>query len=412
MKTSSLHALLAAGALLSAALFLPSCKSDLPGPDNGPTEQETMLSAVLAQMVTGTINPTYKALADNTEKLYEAVAEMRESAKTRSVTGSQIEKACTLFKAARAEYEKSEAFLLGAAAKFNVDPHIDSWPLDVNAVITLLSSPKMLEDLDADNGDEVAYGSLGQNTLGFHGLEFILFRDGEPRDIAELNGNDTYPRLEALTGEQELIYAKAVAGDLRNNCYQMEIAWNAASNSAHLEKLDALEWQYTTNGEISFGEDLTGAGKPGSSYTSLKSAIAAVVIGDLGCVGICDEVADTKIGKPHNGSTEEDINYIESPYSYNSITDFYDNVTSIENIWKGTVSGASHPNSLSAYFAKYHAAEGKAVEAALAKAHEEIRKMPVPFVKFYKDPQCSIAINALHDLSGALSRANDVLQND
>ena len=412
MKNFLRHVSKIPAALASVILLSTSCQSDLPSPDQGATEEETMLTAILGQMVSGTINPTYKALADNTEKLYVAVSELREAAKSHSVTQDRVDRACELFKAARAEYEKSEAFLLGAAAKFNVDPHIDSWPLDVNAVITLLSSPKMLADLDAENGDEVAYGSLGQNTLGFHGLEFILFRDGKPRDAAQLNGHDTWPKLESITGEQELIYAKAVAGDLRNNCYQMEIAWNADSNAAHLDKLNALEWQYTTNGEISFGDDLTAAGQPGSSYPSLKSAIAAVVIGDLGCVGICDEVADTKIGKPHNGSTEEDINYIESPYSHNSITDFYDNVTSIRNIWNGSLDGTRHPNSLASYFAKYHKAEGAAVEAAISKAQAEIEQMPAPFVQNHKDPQCGIAIDALHSLSAALSEANDVLQND
>lgn len=39
--------------------------------------------------------------------------------------------------------------------------------------------------------------------LGFHALEFILFRDGQPRKVAELQANDTYKNFEKITGAQE-----------------------------------------------------------------------------------------------------------------------------------------------------------------------------------------------------------------
>ena len=400
-------------ALAACATFsLTACDGDDPAPGSEVSERETMMKAIAQQLVTGVVNPTYKQMADNTDALYDAISEMREAAKTKSVKQSQVDKACELFKAARKGYENSEAFLLGAAAKFNVDPHIDSWPLDVNAVKTLLLSPKMISDLDSDDGDAIAYASLGQSTLGFHGLEFILFRDGQPRKAEELNGTDSWEGLESITGEQELVYAKAVSGDLRNNCYILEIGWNDNSNSAHKDKLDELEWQYTTNGEISFGEDFVTAGNPGSSYKTVKAAIAAILIGDMGARGICDEVGDTKIGKPHTGQTEEDISYIESPYSYNSITDFHDNIVSIENVWKGSTNGSASANSLSAYFAKYHKEIGQQVEDAIAKAKAEIKKMPVPFVKHYRDKQCGVVMEACGELSAKLEEANRALQND
>ena len=68
---------------------------------------------------------------------------------------------------ARANYEKSEAFLMGAAADFSIDPHIDSWPLDLDQLWTLLSSPNMVNKLDGEDGPEYANTNLGQNLLGF-----------------------------------------------------------------------------------------------------------------------------------------------------------------------------------------------------------------------------------------------------
>lgn len=56
-----------------------------------------------------------------------------------------------------------------------------------------------------------------------------------------------------------------------------------------------------------------------------------------GCIDIADEVGNTKIGRPHNGSSLDDRNYIESPYSLNSIEDFQDNIRSIKNSYCGSV---------------------------------------------------------------------------
>ena len=50
-------------------------------------------------------------------------------------------------------------------------------------------------------------------------------------------------------------------------------------------------------------------------------------------MGIANEVGTAKIANPFSNA---DIAYVESPYSYNSITDFRDNIRSIRNIWLGS----------------------------------------------------------------------------
>ena len=96
----------------------------------------------------------------------------------------------------------------------------------------------MVERLSGDDGDVVANGDLGQTLLGFHGIEFILFRDGQPRKASELNanGHDSWNRngldFTQLSGDYELTFAKAVAGDLRNSVYRLECCWNKVCRKA------------------------------------------------------------------------------------------------------------------------------------------------------------------------------------
>jgi len=420
MKKFFTYAFAFAAALAMTTSFT-SCSDDDDSTTN--SEKVALLNEILTQTVDATIYDTYKALADSAKLLAEQVTVMREAAKNKAVTDVQVEKACELFKGARANYEKSEAFLLGAASQYNVDPHIDSWPLDKNALVNALSSTKIVEALDGEDGDAQAYGLLGQNALGFHGLEYILFKNGQPRPASDFNGTftiyegvdgeDTGNVLGTFNGEYTLIFAKAVAGDLRNNCYILECGWNPESNSSHAAYLDTLEMNYTMSNGNSFGEDFKTAGNAGSSYSTALKALSAIMAGDQGARGICDEVADQKIGRPYASTTEDDVNYIESPYSYNSITDFFNNITSIEDVWYGGMAkNRNTAKSLSAYFAKYHATEGAAVEEAIKTAKAEIDKMPRPFVKNRQADQVKVAIEACHALSDALNAANTAMLND
>ena len=92
------------------------------------SEQEAYLYKVLENIVDKVIVPTYTSLADNTEALEKTLNGLTPS----TITQAQINSACEEFKAARQYWERSEAFLMGAASDFDVDPTIDSWPLNVH----------------------------------------------------------------------------------------------------------------------------------------------------------------------------------------------------------------------------------------------------------------------------------------
>jgi hypothetical protein len=378
---------------------LTSCSDDN---DNSTTTSlstgDKLLQEVLAADVDNTINPTYKDLADSSELLYNALATMKQG----SITQSQVDAACKAFLGARSNYERSEAYLLGACSHFSIDPHIDSWPLDLTSLNTLLTS----------NASIASASNYDQSLIGFHGIEFILFRDGKNRDAEELNGKDSYNKdninFTSVTGERELEFATAVAEDLKNSVFQLQCSWNEDAATARFSILDNLGKAYTTDLGYSYGKNLKQAGTTSvSTYSSVKNAAIAILNGDGGAAGIADEVGNVKIYNPYSG---EDVSYIESPYSENSLNDFQNNIHSIENVWYGGVAGNRSNKSFHTYFAKYNSTVGNDVENAIDNALKQIAAIPAPFVKNYKNVQCKEAISACQALKKALDTAAQYIE--
>lgn len=331
--------------------------------------QEAYLRKVLENVVSNVIVPTYTQLANDVEDLEKTLHGLTVG----SITQAQIDKACQDFKQARRHWERSEAFLGGAASDFDIDPTIDSWPLNRSLLLNYFNngmSDEMLEDA---------------TILGFHALEFILFRDGRNRKVAELQGNDTYTSFQQITGAQELAYAQTICTLLKQRCYQLQVAWEGetAANAQRVSVVKAARLNYTTDNGLSYGENLTKAGINGSKSTfpTLKAAIAQVLSDDEGsCVAICNEVGTAKIANPFSAG---DIAYVESPYSYNSITDFRDNIRSIRNIWLGSTDKTANTYSFHTFFASVKNDKvNTEVEGAYVAAIESISKMPAPFVKY------------------------------
>ena len=103
-------------------------------------------------------------------------------ANTTVVKGSQeaLDRACADWKVARANWENTEAFLFGAADVYSIDPHTDTWPVAANDLADVLRDEKAMADLD--NFIKTANSGI----LGYHGLEYVLFRQGQPRKIDQI----------------------------------------------------------------------------------------------------------------------------------------------------------------------------------------------------------------------------------
>ena len=123
-------------------------------------------------------------------------------------------------------------------------------------------------------------------------------------------------------------------------------------------------------------------------------------------------MGDSKIGLPYTG---EDATYIESPYAYNSITDFYDNIVSCKNALYGSMN-ATAPNEKSLIYFCLNAGnttlatQAKNVQTRLDNALAKIKAMKAPFALYYSDASCKVAIDALGELDEALTELADTLK--
>ncbi|MDO4191480.1 MAG: imelysin family protein [Bacteroidales bacterium] len=353
-----------------AALCLVSCGSN----NSDLSEKEALLQDVNTQFVSETVIPTYKGLADEAFLLVEDLEALEEN-----MSDAKVVEACNHWKSARQYWEWSEAFLFGAASKYNIDPHIDTWPLDSVMLQTQLNDSVVMNNLDK------YVESWNNGLVGFHGIEFILFRNGEERKAADITA-------------YELKYAIAVANDLLLNVCKLEAAW------AGIENIDARKAELLTENEMepedNFGEQMRLCGQPGSVWKSVSLGTDNIFEGIL---AIADEVANMKIGSPYSG---QDINYIESPHSYNSIQDFYDNIISIRNVYYGGLGKQQADNkSLSSVVAKIDKDLDANVQQAIAEALDAIDAMPRPFVLNYTKPEVATAINAINHLFDIMTEA-------
>lgn len=370
--------------MASVMMMAASCSSD---DDNDPivepeTDQTAVLQASANKMfVQNTVQPTYEGLSQSTLAMINAL-----EAFDASGAQSDLDKAAQAWKDARQYWEWSEAFLFGAASGYGIDPHIDTWPFDAASFNTYMSKYNPATDEDDAALMEEAIAT-GQNLTGFHAVEYLIFRDGKVRPAAELTADETW-------------FCIAASQDLFLSASKLVAAWNGEVSTQMQEALDEAEFECD-----SFGEEFINAGQAGSRWSTVKNASVNII---EGAQDIIDEVAHSKIGAPYTG---ENVNYIESPHAWNSITDFYDNIMSVKNALYGfspTVANYSNanpaPGSLMAYCQTAHTAQASATMAALEKALKMIDGMKKPFVNNYTDASAGAAIEALEELDEELGK--------
>lgn len=384
---------------------LAACDDDNVDGGSGPSAKEQTLKLVVEDYVNNSVVPTYKGLADAAIELSEACDKMCDAGVS-GLTKDMVADAGEKWIVARRYWELSEAWLYGAAADYNIDPHIDTWPLDKVAMEAMLGNEKQMSQMkDRESAATYVGNGLGQGLLGFHAIEYMLF---EP---AVDGTNQTFPRTLSKFTQNELYYLAAVAGDLRNQCVRLEVSWS--DEGTYNERSE--KWGYLADAELEptfyYGESMRTAGQGGSKYKSYTEAVQDLLVG---AQDIADEVGGQKIGNPIGNGETDDKDYIESPYALNSIVDFVDNIKSVRTAYIGyqAETGVTEnyikpvTHSLSDYIKSIDADLDTRVKSTIEDAISKIQQMKEPFASTARDPQYKAVNLAAQE---ACQAVNDVL---
>ena len=343
------------------------------------TIQDSEYDAIINQYVDAVVLPTYNDLKAKNTALYNSVV-----AFGNNPSDANFQAVCNAWLTAREPWESSEAFLFGPVADYGLDPNMDSWPLDQEAIVNLLQSQQWNEmewtgDYDEDD-DAIA---AAQNVRGFHTLEFLAFKNGKARTL-----NDAAEDGEAANAVYNASNATAWAQYMRNTAQLLVDDVTLLCDS----------WNN--------GYAATFKSHNGGDFTSGLSCIEQIIDG---CIDIAGEVGDAKIGEPYDlyvsGKTTEALYAVESWYSWHSRDDYTNNIYSIRNAYYGSLNGSVHTNSLSTLVKKYNADLDTKVKNAIADAANAIQAIPQPFRNNINSREAATAMEACSALS-------DVLENE
>ena len=262
-------------------------------------------------------------------------------------TQDNLNAAANSWYAARVPWELSEAFLFGPVSFLSIDPSMDSWPVDETQLESVLNSSFELTPDFVRNG-------LGYSLRGFHTLEYFLFTEGAFRDFSTIT-------------ERGRSYITAVATVLAEDAANVHDQWVS-----------------------SYGAEFKNAGKSGSRYSSVNQAVQEIVDG---IITIVDEVGNGKISEPY---VTKDVNTVESQYSWNSLTDFSNNIIGVKNAYLGG-SGSG----LNEYVKSKNTQLNNRVLSELEDAIIKITNIPEPFRN---------NLNANTEIQAAIDACNTLLE--
>lgn len=283
--------------IIAAISVLSACAGGSGGDGNGSSSRVAFnAQAVENNAADNIITPTYVNLNAAASNLLAAVNNLDDG----DPTEADMDAAQEAWKAARVHWESSEGFLFGPVAALGIDPAIDSWPLNTADLATYLQNNP--------NATKADVQAAGDDLKGFHAIEFLLFGDG-------VNDN-----------EKSASELKAQSG---------AINYLVALVQAFKDRTDSLEKSWTTdfNGKGPYADTVKTPGASNLVY-STDAAVMQELIAAL--TGIATEVGQAKIGDAFGSSASDaDTSQVESQYSYNSLTDFSNNIQSVMNIYTG-----------------------------------------------------------------------------
>jgi putative iron-regulated protein len=167
----------------------------------GPDLSHYDASAILQNDAHNVILQTYIDLNTEAGKLVTAVQTLQ-----KNTTQANLETARKQWRKTRVPWESSESFLFGPVETEQIDPHIDSWPLNKTDLNNVLSGNAELTEKFIRNQTN--------NLKGFHTIEYLLW-----------GGYNEHKQAADLT-KRELSYMVAAAKALKDETQSLVTSWS------------------------------------------------------------------------------------------------------------------------------------------------------------------------------------------
>ncbi len=268
-------------ALLLGFFSLSSCKKKSGGNNNNNIiDQEQLKTDILASIADNVCTRSYIEMLAKANDLQKAVNEL-----TKTPTEANLTTARSAWKAVRVIWEQTEAWLFGPIKAENIDPRIDTWPVDFTKLEGILAN-------DAPLSEEYV-NKLDEALKGFHPIEYLLW------------GKEGNKPASSLT-KREKDYLIALTQNLVKLTSEVKTIWSDGYN-----------------------KQLATAGKGSKEFTTQLAAYEGII---TAMSGICEEVAGGKIKSPFENA---DPSKEESPFSKNSISDFTENIRGVMLMYQG-----------------------------------------------------------------------------
>lgn len=285
------------------------------------------------------------------------------------------------WKAARAPWEQGESHIFGPVDALGIDPHLDSWPLNTSDLTKVLA--------DTSGFDAATIKTWNDDVQGFHTMEYLLFGDG-------VNSNEKSVNDLTLNQREYLV---ALAEVFRDYTASLADAWTIS---------------YDSGNGAAYADSLKTPGENGNTfYASDLSVIQELV---NGMIGIVDEVGNGKIADPFGESlAQADTSKVESQYSWNSLTDFSDNIKGVRNVYEGEFLGSSDQSGIVNFVEAADEALAARISAEINEAILLIEAIAgsndMPFRQAISDADGRVRIQAAIDALGTLqtSLESDVI---
>jgi putative iron-regulated protein len=289
-------------------------------------------------------------------------------------TQTNLELAQQAWRDARMPWETSEAFLFGPVSALGLDPSIDTWPVNKIDLQAVMNSGRAL------NIDFVR--NLGANLQGFHTIEYLLFGEG----------TTAQKKTAAQLKTREIEYLLSTSALLAEKTEQLAKAWSTNANPD----------DPSTPGFVDI------IGRPGPNNPSYPTAQAVLAEYVKGIIKILDEVANGKMSGPLGASiAAADPSLVESPFAWNSIADFANNLRSALYVYTGDYRATPGPG-INDIIAASNPALAKQVENDIRTGIRKILDISGPnkidFREAILDPEARLRIKAAIDHINALSR--------